>query len=191
MRLDDGDGFSRFACHRRFPYFLLNTHERSVALQRAGVFVNRDPEASRLSLGRLRALVGEAKSAIFGRLSVYGAVLRNTPSFFRQRRNELKAMIEQLGDPHVFATSSHADTHCPYLHQFIVTGAKLAGTALDPFAPGLQPDVRYKRRAANVVAYPHLVAQYFHQKASALSASLPATLFAAPSRPPSPPRPHP
>ena len=46
----------RFATHRRFPHFLLNTHERSVAIQQAGVFVARDPQAGRLTLGQLRNL---------------------------------------------------------------------------------------------------------------------------------------
>ena len=39
-------------------------------------------------------------------------------------------MCQQLGDPHVFATSSHADTYCPYLARFIVAWAGVQpGTA--------------------------------------------------------------
>ena len=161
MRFYDG----RFAQHRRFPHFMLNTHERHVAIQRAGVFVNRDPQAGRLTYGQLRAMSKESRESVFRRLSSYGATLRNTPAFFKQRRYELRAMIEQLGDPHVFATNSHADTHCPYLHRFIMAGARIEpGSERDPFAPPNNSSERYKRRLANVVAYPHLTAQFFHLK---------------------------
>ena len=62
--------------------------------------------------------------------SKLGATLRNTPPFFTKRRQELQSMCQQLGDPHVFATSSHADTYCPYLARFIVAWAGVQpGTA--------------------------------------------------------------
>ena len=155
----------RFATHRRFPFFLHNTHERAMAIQKAGVFVKRDPQAGRLTYGQLRALSNQTRDSIFQRLSSFGATLRNTPAFFKQRRHELRAMIEQLGDPHVFATNSHADTYCPYLQRFIMAGAQIAkNSERDPFVDGLTLSQRYKRRLANVVAYPHLTAQFFHLK---------------------------
>lgn len=96
---------------------------------------------------------------------VNGFSARNTPQFFKQRRHELQAMVQQLGDPHVFATNSHADTHCPYLHRFIKQGAQIPeGDARDPFAPDLTLSEGYKRWLANIVAYPHLTAQFFHLK---------------------------
>ena len=126
------------------------------------MFVSRDPQAGRLTYGQLRELSNQSRQAVFHRLSVYGARLRNTPAFFKQKRHELRAMIQQLGDPHVFATNSHADTQCPYLHRFIVNGASIEpGSDRDPFAPDLDQSTKYRRRLANVVAFPHLVAQYF------------------------------
>ena len=131
MRFYDG----RFARHRRFPHFLLNTHERQVAVNKVGIFVKRDPQAGRLTYGQLRDLSKQEREAVFKRLSAYGQTLRNTPQFFKQRRHELQAMVHQLGDPHVFATNSHADTHCPYLHRFIKSGARIPeGDVRDPFA---------------------------------------------------------
>ena len=52
MKYHDG----RFAAHRRFPHFMLNTHERHVAIQKAGIFVKRDEQAGCLTYGQLRAL---------------------------------------------------------------------------------------------------------------------------------------
>ena len=69
------------------------------------------------------------KRDIQRRVDLYGATLRNTPGFWGERKRELKAMIQQLGDPHVFATNSHADTHCPYLQRFI------KAWAAEDFAP--------------------------------------------------------
>jgi hypothetical protein len=44
----------RFATHRRFPYFVLNTHEREVANRQAAMFV--DEESKRLTVGDLRKM---------------------------------------------------------------------------------------------------------------------------------------
>ena len=73
-------------------------------------------------------------------------------------------MCEQLGDPSVFATNSHADTFCPYLADFIVAYAHLEDSPLDPRAEGLTEGQRHQRRLELVKLYPALVAQFFHLK---------------------------
>lgn len=144
----------------------------------------------RITLGQLRKLSKKDRFEIFRECQSFGAELRNTPAFFAQRRNELLSMCEQLSAPHVFATISHADTHCPYLHQHIVAWAQLAHPLPpppshevepktvtfdnypqhwlpardDPFLEGLTKNERYLRRSANLRRYPHVVAQYFHHK---------------------------
>jgi hypothetical protein len=156
----------RFAKHSRFRYYVLNTHERDVANRQAQLFVEHNPH--HLTVGEVRNLSKEGREEVQRRISRFSATLRNTPAFFTSRRQELFAMIEQLGDPHVFATNSHADTHCPYLHAFIVAWANIEpGSSTDPFAAGLSKDRRYKRRLANLVAYPHLAATFFHHKTEA------------------------
>ena len=163
MRYED----CRFATHNRFPYFLLNTHEREVASRQSGLFV-KELGRQHWTVGDLRRLSQTEKEDVVRSISKFSATLRNTPGFFKEKRKELAAMCDQLGDPHVFATTSHADTYCPYLHTFIKTWAGIKDDAAD------DPDVdcklkissneRYKRRCNNLTRYPHIVATFFHLK---------------------------
>lgn len=175
----------RFAQHPRFPYFLLNTGERSNAQKLSAVYVKTSTPGGRVTMGELRHLSRQDKQKVFRECSTFGAPLRNTPAFFNERRQGLFSMNEQLGHAHVFATNSHADTHCPYLHEFIAawaqkalpipSGAQLAALdddidafwvpqRHDPAYPGLSKDERYARRCASLRRFPHVVAQFFHLK---------------------------
>jgi hypothetical protein len=160
----------RFACHDRFRYFMLNTHEREIANEKASLCVRNERLLQHLSVGDVRRLSEKDKEEIARKVETYAATLRNTPAFFKSRRRELKAMIAELGDPHVFATNSHADTHCPYLQDFIKAWASAdfepggASVDWDARAAGLSDDERYKRRVRNLKFYPHLVALFFHLK---------------------------
>ena len=107
----------RFARHERFRYFLLNSHERELANRQAGLCVRN--EKMNLTVGDVRQLSKEKHAEITRSVDKYGVSLRNTPAFFQERRKELECMVEQVGDPHVWATNSHADTHCPLLARFI------------------------------------------------------------------------
>ena len=177
----------RFARHRRFPYFILNTNEREKAARKAGLFVSQSA-SSQMTVGQLRALAYGDRRQIFQQVSRFtGDALRNSPEFFKERRKELFAMHEQLGDASVFATHSHADTHCPYLHRYIKQWAEKAHpqpdgcdptgphfrsddhsfwmpSRDDPFLESVSSKQAYTRRCANLVRYPHVVAQYFHLK---------------------------
>lgn len=170
MHYHDG----RFARHDRFRYFMLNTHERQIAHEKAALCI-RDHKL-KYTVGELRQLSKSRKEEIAQKVDKHGATLRNTPAFFKLRRTELEAMIEQLGDPHVFATNSHADTYCPDLQRFIMSWAKddfmkasdgkAAGcsAAFNPEEDGLNETDKHRRRIRNLKTYPHLVALFFHLK---------------------------
>ena len=153
----------RFAVHARFPYFLLNTHERQLANRLAEIAIS--DMAENATVQDIRQLSQQDRKAQAKHISKYTASLRNSPGFFDKRKKELTAMCEQLGDPHAFATHSHADTYCPYLARFIMTWACLPeGGSSDPAEDGLSVTQRYQRRQALVVKYPHLTALFFHLK---------------------------
>ena len=153
----------RFAQHGRFPYFLLNTHERQVANEQAGVAVTEAKDNA--TVGDVRNLSKESKKAVAKKISKFSSHLRNSPGFFDKRKKELLFMCDQLGDPHAFATNSHADTYCPYLARFVMTWAGVPTDGeKDPFAAGLSDHQRYQRRQALVREYPHLAAYFFHLK---------------------------
>ena len=155
---------ARFARHPRFVYFMFNTHERRIAHEQARLYVRETEGDEQWTVGRLRELCAQDKNTIANAIGRYGDRLRNSPAFFEAKRKELFAMCEQLGDPSVFATNSHADTFCPYLADFIVAYAHLEDSPLDPRAEGLTEGQRHQRRLELVKLYPALVAQFFHLK---------------------------
>ena len=89
----------RFSSHSRFPYFLLNTHEREVANRKAGLYIAEADK--KLTVGDLRQMSRSQREVVAKRISKYGATLRNTPAFMGDRKKELQAMCEQVGDPNV------------------------------------------------------------------------------------------
>ena len=128
----------RFARHPRFRYFMLNVQQRHLANEQASLFVRT--EKPHLTVGDVWRLSDEDKSEIRRQCDKYCASLRNSPAFFKERKEELKSMCEHLGDPNVFATHSHADTHCEYLHRFIASWATLEferDPSLDSFMEGI------------------------------------------------------
>jgi hypothetical protein len=100
----------RFAMHQRFPYFLLNTHERDAANRQAGLFLNAGDV--RLTVGDLKKLNAASRQQLAQKLSKYGATLRNTPAFFTERRRELNAMCDEIGDPNVRTAAFKCDAQC-------------------------------------------------------------------------------
>ena len=117
------------------------------------------------TVGDIRKLSKQPKKDVSKQLFKTGAHLRNSPGFFDRRKQELIAMCQQLGDPHAFATNSHADTYCPYVARFIMAMAKVpSGGARDPFLPGLRKHEQYERRRMLMVEHPHLTAYFFHLK---------------------------
>ena len=79
----------RFANHPRFMYFVLNQHERAIAIKQADIFYDTEsvmPGENKPSVGDLNALSAKSKQDIFGKLSKYAGKLRNSPAFFGDHR---------------------------------------------------------------------------------------------------------
>ena len=173
----------RFSSHARWPYFVQNTRERAIANDNAQTFLNTT--TTRLTVGDVRRLSVAGKQEVFGRVSKFASTLRNTPAFFGERRKELLYMCEQLGDPHVFATNSFADTYCPHCARFII--AHLEHTrrkvhdANSPFADGLTANEAHSRRYRLMKENPHLAATFSTSKHNCTS-SIFATAFSVPTR---------
>ena len=160
----------RFQAHSRWAFFAQNTRERSLANDKAVQYVTRpgkndgDDFAS-LTVGELKALSKDDKYKVMSHVSKFGRSMRNTPEFFKDRRKELQSMCDALGDPHVFATHSFADTFCPYLAEFI-----LAWQGIDrdggqsPFQIGINDKEAKSRRWKLLEANPALAAHFFALK---------------------------
>lgn len=91
-------------------------------------------------------------------------------------------MCKVLGDPHVFATHSFADTYCPYLAEFLLKWRRESWSPTEeerrtkqsspyaddgphsPFAPGLSPSQVKERKWALLHDNPALAAHFFALK---------------------------
>ena len=80
----------RFARHPRFRYFMLNVQQRHLANEQASLFVRT--EKPHLTVGDVRRLSDEDKSEIRRQCDKYCASLRNSPAFFKERKEELKSL---------------------------------------------------------------------------------------------------
>ena len=70
-------------------------------------------------------------------------------------------MCDALGDPHVFATHSFADTFCPYLAEFILAWQDIdRDGGQSPFQIGINDKEAKSRRWKLLEANPALAAHF-------------------------------
>lgn len=108
---------SRFARHRRFPWFAFNTLQRHRTRDRARIFVKQHHDAARLTADDIRSLLEEGDDVLVNRMVRYGGNLRGTRAYWLARRAELIDMINMRGSPHAFFTLTAADLQWPDLHR--------------------------------------------------------------------------
>ena len=161
----------RFNAHPRWPFFVQNTRERAIANETSANYVPNAQSAhggfdlEALTIGELKALSKEDKFKVMLQISKFGRSLRNTPGFFTERRKELQSMCDALGDPHVFATHSFADTFCPYLAEFILKWRNIERNGRQsPFETGISDKEAKSRKWKLLEANPALAAHFFALK---------------------------
>ena len=109
----------RFAQHPRFRYFAYNTLIRHRALATGRMYLRQHPNAAALSLEEIRAFSDAEKNRLAQDVVRFGAHLRGSAMFWRSQRQNLMAMIDQLGTPHCYFTLSAADMHWPELQAYL------------------------------------------------------------------------
>ena len=145
---------SRFAQHRRFPWFAFNTLQRSRTRSLAKIFVRQQHDARRLTAEDIQAMLAENDEHIANQMIRYGSKLRGTRAYWLARRHELMDMIRRKGSPHIFFTLSAADLQWPDLHQH------MPAAGIVPNDPG---PARQKRRMA-LNSNPHVAAAYLDRR---------------------------
>jgi ATP-dependent DNA helicase PIF1 len=124
-KIDLGDYFKhllrfrggRFAQHRRFPWFALNTVQRARTRSCSNIFVKQRHDAPQLNAADIRTLLSDNDETIVRQMMRYGANLRGTRAYWATRRQELMDFIREKGCPDVFWTLSAADLQWPDLHR--------------------------------------------------------------------------
>ena len=147
----DGKWVYRFSSHPRFSYWAFNMIQRKRILQQTGIFLKKNPGEAHLSIEELREMAASNNSAVFmSKVSRYTANIGGTNAYWNKVREELKAIITNVGAPTLFFTFSSADMHWPELHALF--GVNTNNTSSSEI------------RRQNVINNPHIVDWFFTQR---------------------------
>ena len=113
----DGKWVYRFANRPRFSYWAFNMIQRKRILQQSGIFLKQNPGEAHLTIDELREIANSGNANVFmSKLSRYVGNIAGTNAYWNRVREELKAIITNVGPPTFFFTFSSADMHWPELH---------------------------------------------------------------------------
>ncbi len=146
---------SRFAQHRRFPWFAYNTLQRHRARDQSKVYVKQAHDATKLTAADIKAMLDEGDDSIARNMMRYGAQLRGTRAYWSARRSELMDAINILGSPHAFITLSAADFQWPGLHRHMPKECDVPDG-------DEKAEKRQRRKALN--SNPHIAATYLDKR---------------------------
>ena len=145
----DGKWVYRFASHPRFSYWALNMIQRQRTLQQTGIFLKQNPGEAHLNIDELREMAESNNSTTFmSKVSRYVANIAGTNAYWHRVKEDLKAIITNVGTPTFFFTFSSADMHWPELHALF----------------GDDNNTTSEIRRQNVINNPHIVDWYFSQR---------------------------
>jgi len=105
----------------RFSHYFQDVDERLRSLKQASFYLTSNPEDALKSIEEIRGLSPQEIIGLCNRIQRYSANICGSNSFFRLRRRELQALIEQKGHPTLWFTLSYADHHWKDLLQKLGT----------------------------------------------------------------------
>ena len=150
----DGKWVYRFANHPRFSYWAFNMIQRKRILQQSGIFLKQNPGEAHLTIDELREMAASNNANLFmSKVSRYVGNISGPSSYWNRVREELKAIITNVGAPTLFFTFSSADMHWPELHDLFKadTNCETGNSTSDV-------------RRQNVINNPHVVDWFFTQR---------------------------
>ena len=145
----DGKWIYRFASHPRFSYCALNMIQRMRTLQQTGIFLKQNPGEAHLIIDELHEMaVSNNSTAFMSKVSRYVANISGTNAYWHRVKEDLKAIITNVGTPTFFFTFSSADMHWPELHALF----------------GDDNNTVSEIRRKNVINNPHIFDWFFTQR---------------------------
>ena len=143
----------RFASHPRFSYWAFNMIIKKRTLQQSGIFLKQNPGEAFLTMEQLREIAESNNSPAFiSKVSRYVANIGGTNAYWHRVKEDLKAIITNVGTPTLFFTFSSADMHWPELH------------ALFEENNNVNTNLTSEERRQNVISNPHIVDCFFAQR---------------------------
>ncbi|KAF0310335.1 hypothetical protein FJT64_018670 [Amphibalanus amphitrite] len=117
--------------------------------------MKRDEEARGISAEELQQVLAGGNRTIEHQLHYFASSLRGTPQWKRARRFELLDLIEEVGMPAFFLTTSAADLHWPDLQLLMM---QQEGAAVDDIV------VDDGGRNGRIVRNPHVAGVFFSRR---------------------------
>ncbi|XP_020915212.2 uncharacterized protein LOC110252718 [Exaiptasia diaphana] len=146
----NGKWIYRFASHPRFAYWAFNMILRKRTLQQSGIFLKQNPGEAHLTIDELREMAESDNSVVFMcKVSRYVANIAGTNAYWHRVKEDLKAIVTNVGTPTLFFTFSSADMHWPELHALFQNN---------------DSSFTSEQRRQNVINNPHIVDWFFTQR---------------------------
>lgn len=91
--------------------------KRMRTLEQTAIFPKQNPGEAHLTIDELREMAASNNSAAFkGKVFRYVANIPGTNTYWHKVKENLKAIVTNVGAPTSFSTFSSADMHWPELH---------------------------------------------------------------------------
>ena len=150
----NGKWVYRFVNHPRSSYWAFNMIQRKCILQQSGIFLKQNPGEAHLTIDELHEMANSGNANLFmSKVSRYVGNIAGTYAYWNRVRDELKAIIANVGAP-TFFTFSSADMHWPELHALF----KASNDSEDTI------NLSSEDRRQNVINNPHVVDWFFTQR---------------------------
>ena len=147
----DGKWVYRFASHPRFSYWAFNVNLRQRVLQQTGIFLKQNPGEAHLTIDELQEMAANNVPALMSKVSGYIANVPGTNAYWYKVKEDLKAIITNVGPPTLFFTFSSADMHWPDLNDLFRSNNNTTFSVSE-------------ERQQNVINNPHIVDWFFTQR---------------------------
>ena len=106
----NGKWVYHFANHPRFSYWAFNMIQRKRILQQSGIILKQTPSEAHLTIDELREMAASDNANTFmSKVLRYVGNIAGTNVYWNRVREELKAIITNVGPPTLFFTFSSAD----------------------------------------------------------------------------------
>ena len=120
---ENGKWYFRFAAHPRFAFWAYNMLYRRRLLKQGNFYLKQNPNDNSLNIEQLQEMFeNNTYKVIMHKLSRYVKNISGTNSYWHEVKEDLKAIIMQIGTPTIFWTLSCAEFHWPEFHSLFENG---------------------------------------------------------------------
>ena len=145
----NGKWVYRFASHPRFAYWAYNILYRKRILGQGNFFLKQNPSEANLTIDDLKEMLqSNSYDCLMSKLTHYAKNVTGTNAYWNRAKDDLKAIITQVGAPTIFWTLSCADFHWPEFHNLLNSN----------------PTTTDSDRRGNVIDNPHLLDWFFTER---------------------------